>query len=77
MKGLYFQQNSPNEDITFVFQERENLPVTEENYVKLQVKACALSRINTKVPLFLFGRKSAESFAVYLVYKYIIMMTNF
>ncbi|KAF6118149.1 crystallin zeta like 1 [Phyllostomus discolor] len=49
MKGLYFQQNSPNEDITFVFQERENLPVTEENYVKLQVKACALSRINTKL----------------------------
>ncbi|XP_045708564.1 quinone oxidoreductase-like protein 1 isoform X1 [Phyllostomus hastatus] len=49
MKGLYFQQNSPNEDITFVFQERENLPVTEENYVKLQVKACALSHINTKL----------------------------
>ncbi|KAM5336290.1 quinone oxidoreductase-like protein 1 isoform 5-T5 [Glossophaga mutica] len=49
MKGLYFQQNSPNEEITFVFQERENLPVTEKNYVKLQVKACALSRINAKL----------------------------
>ncbi|XP_045051366.1 quinone oxidoreductase-like protein 1 isoform X2 [Desmodus rotundus] len=49
MKGLYFQQNSTNEEITFVFQERENLPVTEENYVKLQVKACALSHINTKL----------------------------
>ncbi|XP_036896473.1 quinone oxidoreductase-like protein 1 isoform X2 [Sturnira hondurensis] len=49
MKGLYFQQNSPNEEVTFVFQERENLPVTEENYVKLQVKACALSHINTKL----------------------------
>ncbi|XP_036983059.2 quinone oxidoreductase-like protein 1 isoform X1 [Artibeus jamaicensis] len=49
MKGLYFQQNSPNEEITFVFQERENPLVTEENYVKLQVKACALSHINTKL----------------------------
>ncbi|KAF0880011.1 QORL1 protein, partial [Crocuta crocuta] len=27
----------------------ENLPVTEDNYVKLQVKACALSQINTKL----------------------------
>nr|ACB73275.1 hypothetical protein [Rhinolophus ferrumequinum] len=49
MKGLYFQQSSTNKEITFVFQERENLPVTEDNYVKLQVKACALSQINTKL----------------------------
>uniref|UniRef100_A0A667H1E7 Crystallin zeta like 1 n=1 Tax=Lynx canadensis TaxID=61383 RepID=A0A667H1E7_LYNCA len=49
MKGLYFQKSSTNEEITFVFQERENLPVTEDNYVKLQVKACALSQINTKL----------------------------
>ncbi|KAM9089426.1 quinone oxidoreductase-like protein 1 isoform 6-T6 [Megaptera novaeangliae] len=49
MKGLYFQQSSTSEEITFVFQERENLPVTEDNYVKLQVKACALSQINTKL----------------------------
>ncbi|XP_054985011.1 quinone oxidoreductase-like protein 1 isoform X2 [Sorex araneus] len=49
MKGLYFQQSSANEEITFVFQERENLPITEDNYVKLQVKACALSQINTKL----------------------------
>ncbi|XP_059542358.1 quinone oxidoreductase-like protein 1 isoform X5 [Myotis daubentonii] len=49
MKGLYFQQSSTNEKITFVFQERENLPVAEDNYVKLQVKACALSHINTKL----------------------------
>ncbi|XP_066115575.1 quinone oxidoreductase-like protein 1 isoform X6 [Saccopteryx bilineata] len=49
MKGLYFQQSSTNEEITFVFQERENLPVTEDNYVKLQVKVCALSHINTKL----------------------------
>ncbi|XP_021085108.1 quinone oxidoreductase-like protein 1 isoform X2 [Mesocricetus auratus] len=49
MKGLYFQQSSANEGITFLFQERENLPVTEDNFVKLQVKACALSQINTKL----------------------------
>ncbi|XP_058152179.1 quinone oxidoreductase-like protein 1 isoform X5 [Dasypus novemcinctus] len=49
MKGLYFQQTSTNEEITFVFQERENLPVTKDNFVKLQVKACALSQINTKL----------------------------
>ncbi|PNJ45994.1 CRYZL1 isoform 21, partial [Pongo abelii] len=49
MKGLYFQQSSTDEEITFVFQEKENLPVTEDNFVKLQVKACALSQINTKL----------------------------
>uniref|UniRef100_A0A8C0T331 Crystallin zeta like 1 n=2 Tax=Canis lupus familiaris TaxID=9615 RepID=A0A8C0T331_CANLF len=49
MKGLYFQKSSTNEEITFVFQERENLPVIEDNYVRLQVKACALSQINTKL----------------------------
>ncbi|XP_012602488.2 quinone oxidoreductase-like protein 1 isoform X3 [Microcebus murinus] len=49
MKGLYFQQSSTNEETTFVFQERENFPVTEDNFVKLQVKACALSQINTKL----------------------------
>ncbi|XP_010606980.2 quinone oxidoreductase-like protein 1 isoform X1 [Fukomys damarensis] len=49
MKGLYFQRSSTNEEIMFVFQERENLPVTEDNFVKLQVKACALSQINTKL----------------------------
>ncbi|KAG8518551.1 Protein downstream neighbor of Son, partial [Galemys pyrenaicus] len=49
MKGLYFQRNSTNEEITFVFQEREDLPVIEDHCVKLQVKACALSQINTKL----------------------------
>ncbi|XP_051840887.1 quinone oxidoreductase-like protein 1 isoform X5 [Antechinus flavipes] len=49
MKGLYFQQNSPGEEISFVFQERENLPDIKDNYVKLQVKACALSWINIKL----------------------------
>ncbi|XP_074156819.1 quinone oxidoreductase-like protein 1 isoform X1 [Sminthopsis crassicaudata] len=49
MKGLYFQQNSPGEEISFVFQEKENLPDIKDNYVKLQVKACALSWINIKL----------------------------
>ncbi|XP_029326491.1 quinone oxidoreductase-like protein 1 isoform X2 [Mus caroli] len=49
MKGLYFQQNSTNEEVTFVFQEKENVPVTEDNFVRVQVKACALSHINTKL----------------------------
>lgn len=35
---------------TFVCQERENLPVAEDNSVTLQVEACALSQINTKLP---------------------------
>lgn len=34
---------------SFVFQERENLSVAEDNAVKLQVKACVLSQINTKL----------------------------
>ncbi|EDL03807.1 crystallin, zeta (quinone reductase)-like 1, isoform CRA_c [Mus musculus] len=49
MKGLYFQQSSTNEEVTFVFQEKENVPVTEDNFVRVQVKACALSHINTKL----------------------------
>ncbi|XP_065532950.1 quinone oxidoreductase-like protein 1 isoform X1 [Lathamus discolor] len=49
MKALYGQQNSPGEEITFVFQERENLPPTRDNEVKVQVRACALSWIDTKL----------------------------
>lgn len=49
MKGLYFQQSSTNEEVTFVFQEKENVSVTEDNFVRVQVKACALSHINTKL----------------------------
>ncbi|XP_069058592.1 quinone oxidoreductase-like protein 1 [Pleurodeles waltl] len=48
MKGLYCQQNSVGEEIAFVFQERENLPPTSEYYLKISVKACALSSIDTK-----------------------------
>ncbi|XP_025933449.1 quinone oxidoreductase-like protein 1 isoform X2 [Apteryx mantelli] len=49
MKALYCQQNSPGEEMTFVFQERENLPPTRDNDVKIQVRACALSWIDTKL----------------------------
>uniref|UniRef100_A0A8B9M120 Crystallin zeta like 1 n=1 Tax=Accipiter nisus TaxID=211598 RepID=A0A8B9M120_9AVES len=49
MKALYCQQNSPGEEVTFVFQERENLPPTRDNDVKVQVRACALSWIDTKL----------------------------
>ncbi|XP_034971438.1 quinone oxidoreductase-like protein 1 isoform X2 [Zootoca vivipara] len=48
MKGLYWQQNSSGE-ASFVFLEKDNLPVARDNYVKVQVKACALSRINDKL----------------------------
>ncbi|KAJ6662413.1 hypothetical protein lerEdw1_011826 [Lerista edwardsae] len=48
MKGLYWQQDSSGEEIGFVFLEKANLPVVRDNYVKVQVKACALSRIDKK-----------------------------
>uniref|UniRef100_A0A8C3TUD6 Crystallin zeta like 1 n=1 Tax=Catharus ustulatus TaxID=91951 RepID=A0A8C3TUD6_CATUS len=49
MKALYGQQNSPGEEMTFVFQERENLPATRAHDVKVQVRACALSWVDTKL----------------------------
>ncbi|XP_056346006.1 quinone oxidoreductase-like protein 1 isoform X3 [Oenanthe melanoleuca] len=49
MKALYGQQNSPGEEMTFVFQERENLPATSDHEVKVQVRACALSWVDTKL----------------------------
>ncbi|NXR61215.1 QORL1 protein, partial [Rhadina sibilatrix] len=49
MKALYGQQNSPGEEMTFVFQERENLPATRDHDVKVQVRACALSWLDTKL----------------------------
>ncbi|NXY37266.1 QORL1 protein, partial [Pomatorhinus ruficollis] len=49
MKALYGQQNSPGEEMTFVFQERENLPATRDHEVKVQVRACALSWVDTKL----------------------------
>ncbi|KAI6079760.1 Protein downstream neighbor of Son [Aix galericulata] len=49
MKALYCQQSAPGEEVTFVFQERENLHPTRDNDVKVQVRACALSWIDTKL----------------------------
>ncbi|XP_060626365.2 quinone oxidoreductase-like protein 1 isoform X1 [Anolis sagrei] len=49
MKGLYWKQNSSGEETNFVFLEKDNLPVVKDNYVKMRVKACALSRIDTKL----------------------------
>ncbi|NXU03083.1 QORL1 protein, partial [Buphagus erythrorhynchus] len=49
MKALYGQQNSPGEEMTFVFQERENIPATRDHDVKVQVRACALSWVDTKL----------------------------
>ncbi|XP_074852662.1 quinone oxidoreductase-like protein 1 isoform X2 [Carettochelys insculpta] len=48
MKALYCQHNSDGE-VTFVFKERENLPVTRDNDVKIQVKACGLNWVDTKL----------------------------
>ncbi|XP_044298034.1 quinone oxidoreductase-like protein 1 isoform X1 [Varanus komodoensis] len=49
MKGLYWQQSSSAEETCFVFLEKDNLPVMREDYVKVQVKACALSQIDAKL----------------------------
>ncbi|XP_053920803.1 quinone oxidoreductase-like protein 1 isoform X2 [Cuculus canorus] len=49
MKALYCQQNSPGGEMTFAFQERENLPPPRDNDVKVQVRACALSWIDAKL----------------------------
>ncbi|XP_003219071.1 quinone oxidoreductase-like protein 1 isoform X2 [Anolis carolinensis] len=49
MKGLYWKQNSSGEETNFVFLEKDNLPVVKDNYVKVRVRACALSRIDTKL----------------------------
>ncbi|NWV63641.1 QORL1 protein, partial [Malurus elegans] len=49
MKALYGQQNSPGEEMTFVFQERESLPPTRDHDVKVQVRACALSWVDIKL----------------------------
>uniref|UniRef100_A0A8C5PWU3 Alcohol dehydrogenase-like N-terminal domain-containing protein n=1 Tax=Leptobrachium leishanense TaxID=445787 RepID=A0A8C5PWU3_9ANUR len=48
MKGLYYQLNGVAPDEMFFFQETDNIPPPSEYHVKLQVKACALSPINTK-----------------------------
>ncbi|NWR95027.1 QORL1 protein, partial [Furnarius figulus] len=49
MKALYGQQSSPGGEMTFVFQERENPPPTRGHEVKVHVRACALSCVDTKL----------------------------
>ncbi|XP_039770405.1 quinone oxidoreductase-like protein 1 isoform X4 [Ornithorhynchus anatinus] len=49
MKGLYVQRASSEDEVKFVYQERKNIPVASDNYVTLQVKACALSWINAEL----------------------------
>ncbi|XP_039567826.1 quinone oxidoreductase-like protein 1 isoform X2 [Passer montanus] len=49
MKALYAQQSSSGEEMTFVFQERENLAASRAHDVKVQVRACALSQLDTEL----------------------------
>ncbi|XP_072116044.1 quinone oxidoreductase-like protein 1 isoform X3 [Mobula birostris] len=49
MRGLYCQFAESNEDIKFVFQDKEPPPSVYDHYVKIQVKVCALSPMNTKL----------------------------
>ncbi|XP_078088901.1 quinone oxidoreductase-like protein 1 isoform X2 [Mustelus asterias] len=59
MKGLYCQLAEANEDIKFVFQDKESVPSVSDHYVKIQVKVCAFSPVNTKL---LMERKLQEDF---------------
>ncbi|XP_067849357.1 quinone oxidoreductase-like protein 1 isoform X3 [Heptranchias perlo] len=49
MKGLYCQLAESNEVIKFVFQDKESPRSVRDHYVKLQVKVCAFSPVNTKL----------------------------
>ncbi|NXO86655.1 QORL1 protein, partial [Sitta europaea] len=49
MKALYGQQDSPGGEMTFVFQERESPPAPRAHDVKVQVRACALSWVDTQL----------------------------
>ncbi|XP_078264919.1 quinone oxidoreductase-like protein 1 isoform X2 [Rhinoraja longicauda] len=49
MRGLYCQLAESNEDIKFVFQDKESFPSVYDHYVKIQVKVCAFSPVNTKL----------------------------
>ncbi|GCB63925.1 hypothetical protein scyTo_0004505 [Scyliorhinus torazame] len=59
MKGLYCQLAEANEDIKFVFQDKESVPSVSDHYVKIQVKVCAFSPVNTKL---LMEQKLQEEF---------------
>lgn len=49
MKGLYYQLSAVQDEEKFIFQEKEPGFPLSDYHVKLQVKACALSPINTKL----------------------------
>ncbi|XP_041115231.1 quinone oxidoreductase-like protein 1 isoform X2 [Polyodon spathula] len=49
MKGLYCQLSESAEDVKFVIQETEPPPAVSDHYVKVQIKACALSPLDTKL----------------------------
>ncbi|XP_018412955.1 PREDICTED: quinone oxidoreductase-like protein 1 isoform X2 [Nanorana parkeri] len=49
MKGLYYQITAKQDEEKFIFQEKEPVLPPSDYHVKLQVKACALSPINTKL----------------------------
>lgn len=49
MKGLYCQLSEHGEDASFVFQEVVPPSVLLDHFVKVQVKACALSAVKTKL----------------------------
>ncbi|XP_069745079.1 quinone oxidoreductase-like protein 1 isoform X2 [Narcine bancroftii] len=49
MRGLYCQLAESNEDVKFVFQDKEPLPLVHDHDVKMQVKVCALTPVNTKL----------------------------
>ncbi|KAL4657011.1 quinone oxidoreductase-like protein 1 isoform X1 [Arapaima gigas] len=49
MKGLYCQQNDGSDQVKFVIQERNVPSCLNSHQVKVQVKACALSPVDTKL----------------------------
>ncbi|KAG9486206.1 hypothetical protein GDO78_009001 [Eleutherodactylus coqui] len=57
MKGLYYRLAASQEEETFVFQESEPVSSPSDYHVKLQVKACALTPINTKLISALYPSK--------------------
>ncbi|XP_075710694.1 quinone oxidoreductase-like protein 1 isoform X1 [Rhinoderma darwinii] len=57
MKGLYYRLTPSQDEETFVFQENEPASSPSDYHVKLQVKACALTPINTKLISALYKSK--------------------
>ncbi|XP_064413158.1 quinone oxidoreductase-like protein 1 isoform X2 [Latimeria chalumnae] len=49
MKGFYCQMRESGQEVKFVFQEKGAPVSVGEHYVKVQVKACALSHVDTKL----------------------------